>query len=115
MRAYLALLALLAVTSGCFAGDIRPGAAMQVKPNSLWFGQAAQLTHWQQLKKSGDTAALAAYQDKLLHARDAWQFTDQLAVKILGYDARHSKVHVQMTTQGRFAGTDWFLDTNALQ
>jgi hypothetical protein len=51
---------------------------MQVKPNSIWFQDVAMLTHWQRLKKSGDAAALASYQDSALSHRDAWQFTNQL-------------------------------------
>jgi hypothetical protein len=33
-------------------------ATMHVRPNSIWFQDAAKLTHWQQLKKSGNSAAL---------------------------------------------------------
>jgi len=111
----LALCAVLAVTGGCLAADIKPGATMQVKPNSIWFDEAAQLARWHALKKRGDAAALAAYQDKLLGARDAWQFINALAVKILDYDAKKNQVHVETVTAGRFAGTDWFLDADALQ
>jgi hypothetical protein len=59
-------------------GEIQKGATMQVKPNSIWFQDVAMLTHWQRLKKSGDAAALASYQDSALSHRDAWQFTNQL-------------------------------------
>ena len=47
---------------------------MQVKPNSIWFEDTAKLTRWQQLKKSGNAAALTSYQDQALSKRDAWQF-----------------------------------------
>jgi hypothetical protein len=87
---------------------------MQVKPNSIWFDEAAQLSRWHKLKKSGGSAALAAYQDQELHARDAWQFTNPLTVKILGYDPKSNQVHVEMLTEGRFVGIDYYLDPDAL-
>jgi outer membrane biogenesis lipoprotein LolB len=117
MRAYLSALsafALLVLTSGCFAGDIKPGATMRVKPNSIWFDEAAQLSHWHKLKKNGDAAALAAYQDEKLRARDAWQFINPLTVKILGYDPKNNQVHVKMLAEGRFVGLDFYLDPDAL-
>ena len=114
MRACLAAFALLFLASGCFAGDVKPGATMQVKPNSIWFDEAAQLSHWHKLRRSGDPAALAAYQDQKLHARNAWQFTNPLTVKILGYDQKTNQVHVEMLSEGRFVGLDYYLDPDAL-
>ena len=84
MRAPLSAFALLFLASGCLADDFKPGTTMQVKPNSIWFDEAVQLSHWHRLKKSGDAAALAAYQDQKLHARDAWQFTNPLTVSTSG-------------------------------
>jgi hypothetical protein len=85
-----------------------------VKANSIWFQNQSELTHWQQLKNKGDTTALAAYQEKVLGNRDAWQFINPLTVKILGYDLAKHQVHVEMTTEGRMQGTDWLLDPDAL-
>ena len=114
MRPYLAFVALLIMASGSFAGGIEPGATVQVKPNSIWFDEAAQLAQWHRLKNGGSTGALAAYQDKLLSGRDAWQFIYPLAVKVLDYDAKNHQVHVQMLTEGRFVGLDFFLDPDTL-
>ena len=72
--AMLALLILLMLGVGCFAAEIRKGATVQVKPDSIWFEDAAKLTRWQELKKGGDAAALASYQEDALSERDAWQF-----------------------------------------
>jgi hypothetical protein len=113
MRAVLSLFLVLALGCAAFAADIEKGATMQVKANSIWFQDAAKLAHWQQLKKAGDNAALTAYQDKELGSRDAWQFTNPLTVKILGYDATAHQVHVE-TTEGRLQGTDWLLDPDAI-
>jgi hypothetical protein len=114
MRAFLSLLFLIAFGIGGFAGDIQKGATMQVKPNSIWFADAAELTHWQQLKTNGNPAALASYQDKMLSNRDAWQFSNQLTVKIIGYEPAKNQVKVEMTTAGRLVGTTWMLDADAL-
>jgi hypothetical protein len=107
-------LALAALTIGSFAGEIRKGATMQVKADSIWFQDTAKLTRWQQLKKSGDAKALASFQEKALSEREAWQFTSQLTVKILSYDPGKKQVNVEMTTPGRMLGTKWFLDADGL-
>jgi hypothetical protein len=114
MRALLALLVVAASATGSIAGEIRRGATMQVKPNSIWFEEAANLTRWQQLKRGGDPAALASYQEELLSHRDAWQFINRLSVKILEYQPGKNQVQVEMTTAGRMLGTKWFLDPDAL-
>ena len=49
---------------------------MQVRANSVWFQDETNLTHWQQLKKSGDTSALTSFQEQVLSQRDAWQFVN---------------------------------------
>jgi hypothetical protein len=115
MKALLSLLLVMALGGAAFAAGIEKGATMQVKANSIWFQDAAELVQWQQLKKAGDTTVLAAYQDKVLGNRDAWQFTNPLPVKILGYDAAKRQVHVEMTTEGRMKGTDWLLDPDAIE
>ena len=97
-----------------FAGDIRKGATMQVKPNSIWFEDAARLTRWQQLKTGDDPAALASYQEELLSQRDAWQFINPLTVKILKHEPGKNRVSVEMKTEGRRRGSTGLLDTGAL-
>src|SRR5689334_21724552 len=101
MRTRLALVLLVALSSTSFGKDIRRGNIMQVKANSVWFQDEANLTHWQQLKKSGDTAALASFQEQVLSQRDAWQFVTPLTVKILRYEIRKRQVKVEMTSPGR--------------
>ncbi len=103
-----------ALGNGSFAGEIRKGATMQVKPNSIWFEDAAKLAQWQQLKKSGNTTALTSYQDEMLSHRDAWQFINQLTVKILRHEPGKNRVNVEMKTPGRLLGSTWLLDADAL-
>ena len=88
---------------------------MQVRPNSIWFQSAAELARWQQVKKSGDSKALAAYQDEKLSQRDAWQFLNRLTVTILTYDSGKNQVELKMSTPGRMLGTTWWLDAGALR
>ena len=86
----------------------------QVKPNSIWFDESAQLTHWQELKKSGNAAALTSYEQQMLGQRNAWQFLKPLKVKILRYEPATSQVNVEMKTAGRLQGTTWWLDASAV-
>ena len=113
-RACLALMLLAALATASLAAGIRAGAVMQVKPNSIWFDQAADLAKWQELKKSGDAAALAAFEKDKLGNRDAWQFLNPLTVKVLTYRAQTQQVEVEMKTKGRFEGLHMFLDAGAL-
>ena len=114
MRTYFALLIGALLTTTALADAIKPGATMQVKPNTVWFDEAAQLARWHHLQASHDAKALAAYQDKMLGQRDAWQFVYQLRVKVLGYDASKHEAHVRMLTEGRFVGLDFYIDADAL-
>jgi len=114
MRTFFLLIALFAWNVACAAGEIRPGATMEVKPNSIWFDDLAQFTRWQQLRKSGDSKALASYQKERLSQRDAWRFINQLTIKILGYEPRKNRVNVEMKTEGRFLGSKWYLEADAL-
>ena len=88
MRVFLTLIVLLALSVGSVAGEIRKGATMRVKANSIWFQDTDRLTHWQALKKSGDSTALSSYQEEVLGNWDAWQFINPLTVKILSYKPR---------------------------
>ena len=87
---------------------------MQVKSNSIWFQKVGNLTTWQKLKKAGNRQEFESYQTKELGARDAWQFTKPLPVKILSYNVRKNQVKVEMETPGRYLGTTWWLDADDL-
>ena len=114
MRGFLALIVLAALSTASLAAEIRDGAMMQVKANSIWFEDAAKLAHWQQLKHSGKAKKLAAYQKKVMGEREAWQFTKPLDVKILSYERKKNRVKVEMTSAGRMQGTTWFIDAGAV-
>lgn len=114
IRAQLALLVLVALSLGALAAEIHIGATMTVKPNSIWFEETANLTHWQQLRKRRNVAALRSYQEQKLGRREAWQFIYPMEVKILGYEPKTNQVSVEMLTEGRMQGTKWVIDAGTL-
>ncbi len=115
MRACLVPLVLLALGSACLAGEIRTGAAMQVKANSIWFEEdaAEKLAAWQ-AKKRGSAKAFAAYQKRMLSEREAWQFINEQPVLILSYEPEKNRVKVEMTGEGRLKDSTWFVDPAAI-
>jgi hypothetical protein len=114
MRALLIALVLVASIAESVAAEISKGAIMVVRPNSIWFEDAAKLTEWQQLRKSSGAAAFMSYQKSILSGRQAWQFINPRSVKILGYERRKNQVTVEMKSEGRLQGSTWLLDANAL-
>jgi len=62
----------LALDIGSFAGEIRKGATMQVKANSIWFEDTAKLTHWQELKTATLQQKRQLYSIDLLSRRSAF-------------------------------------------
>ena len=114
IRVFAVVIILVALANACLAGEVRKGATMQVKADSIWFQDAEKFARWQALKKGGDAKALAAYQEEALRQRDAWQFIKPLAVKILGVTPKANRVEVEMTTEGRLQGSRWLLDIDAI-
>ena len=106
------LVALSVASAG--AQELRKGAMVEVPAGTIWFRDASRLARWQGLKKSGNDAALAAYQQQVLASRDAWQFTNPLTVKVLDIGAGRNLVRVEMLTPGRMLGTTWLVDAGAV-
>jgi hypothetical protein len=112
---FVAVFALAVLASSALAIDIRAGSTMHVKAGTTFFQEDdGDMTHWQELMKAGDTKAAAAYADEISAQRDAWQFVNQMTVKIVSYDAANNRVHVQLTDPGRFQGTTWLVDPSAV-
>ncbi len=114
IRAYVALLVLLAGSVSVFAAEIRVGSAMTVKPNSIWFQDVAMLTHWQKLKKRGSAAALSV----AIRSRSCTTATPAVPQsdrrRFSAIRRRANQVRVEMLTEGRMQGTHWVLDTGTL-
>jgi hypothetical protein len=117
IRTLFAVTAFVSMVSGsdALAAGIQKGAAMHVKPNSMWFKDAAALTRWQALQKAGDTAALISMQTDLLWNHTASQFTEELPVKVLQVEAKSHQIKVEMTFEGSMHGSTWVLDESALR
>jgi hypothetical protein len=113
-RLFAVVIVSAALASACLAGEIRKGATVQVKADSIWFGEVEKLARWQALKKNGDVKALAAYQEEALRQRDAWQFIKPLTVKVLAVTPKANRVEVEMMTEGRLQGSRWLLDADAI-
>ena len=113
-RLFAVVIVLAALTTACLAGEIRKGATVQVKADSIWFEEVEKLARWQALKKNGDAKALAAYQEEALRQRDAWQFIKPLTVKVLAVTPKANRVEVEMMTEGRLQGSRWLLDAGAV-
>lgn len=105
----------MAAAGDAAAPVFKSGAIVTVRANSIWFEEAVGLSRWQESKRSMGTEAFAAYEASALGEREAWQFLQPLAVKILGYDAGKLQVHVELQTPGRLKGTTWYLDAAAIE
>jgi hypothetical protein len=114
MRAHFATLLVLAnLTVASLAEPIQEGAKMEVKPDSIWFLEVGDLSTWQKLKKAGNPTKFESFQTKELGARQAWQFTKPLAVKIISFEPRKNQAKVELLTPGRYLGSKWWIDGNA--
>lgn len=115
MRTLLALAVLAAMSASVLAADIRKGATMQVKANTLWFEDAGKLARWQRMKKKSDAPTLAKLEQSMLRAREALQLVNPQPVTVLDFDAKTGRVRVEMTGEGRMQGTRWVVDEGAVE
>jgi hypothetical protein len=113
----LSAAALLAVAFGrnVVSAEIREGAKLEARPNSIWFQDEDKLAHWQELKAAGKAEALAAFEEEELADREAWQFEPALSVRVLDYEPDTHTVNVEMLTPGRMQGTTWFVDEGVVR
>jgi hypothetical protein len=107
---FTTLLVLFSAGAFALAGEIREGATMYVKANSMWFQSANTLAAWQRDKKHFTPGALKAHQDNLLSSREAWQFITKQPVRIRRYWAAENEVEVEMLSPGRLHGSVWWVD-----
>ena len=99
---FTTFLVLLSAGIFAFAGEIREGATMHVKADSMWFESYNGLYTWQRDKKTLTREDLKAHQDNRLGSRDAWQFTSKQPVRIHRYYAAGNAVEVEMLSPGAF-------------
>ena len=107
---FATLLVLLSAGPFALAGELREGATIYVKANSMWFESASTLATWQRDKKHLTPEALKAHQNNLLYSREAWQFIAKQPVRIRRYWTTESEVEVEMLSPGRLHGSVWWVD-----
>jgi hypothetical protein len=113
MRVYIGILLVIGVLNvGTFADQVRVGASMHVKENSIWFQTDTDLTVWQRFRKVASSAVMESYRSVVLGSRQAWQFTNIQLVRILSYEPEENQVKVEMLTPGRLNGSIWWVDSN---
>ncbi len=104
-----------AIASAAGPPSFEKGAILTVRANSIWFQDTEKLSRWQELKHAGPAKIFNEYQWNALTHRDAWQLNNPLTVKVIGYDAKHEQVNVELQTPGRLEGSIWFLDARAFE
>jgi len=110
MRVRIAIFALLVAMNVCsFAAEIREGARMHLKENSMWFQSSSELATWQRFQQVSTPQVIKTYQDVVLGTREAWQFGNKLPVRIVTYWPNEHEVEVKMLpVGGRF--DIWWVD-----
>ena len=93
------------------AVEIRDGGTGYIANNSFWFTNEPDLSVWKRVRQIFAPKGVAAYQGIILKERQAWQFiAGPLKVKVISYYADQHEIQVKMLTEGRLAGTDWWVD-----
>ena len=115
MRAFTTVLAMLLMTAAASATDIRKGATMRVKADTLWFEDAGKFARWQRMKTRDAAATIARQEQSMLRAREAWRFEGVQSVKVLDLGVKGGGVRVEMLAEGRMQGTRWVVEEGAVE
>jgi hypothetical protein len=115
MRLLVMTLIFAVICGGAADAEIQKGSTVEVKAHSIWFPDLAKFDHWQNLKRSGNSAAASSYVGNAVAHREAWDFSIPQSVKILAYEPAKHRVKVEMKTPGRMLGSVWFLETDAIE
>jgi hypothetical protein len=86
----------------------RPGRTLA---QALVFEDEADLARWQSLE--AEPAARADFEREVLSERRALRLEGSVAVVVRGRTAP-GRLRVEMATEGRLAGTVWFIDATGL-
>jgi hypothetical protein len=113
MRAsqWLIVAVLLCAAVHAEAAEIHDGDTGYIANNSIWFTDEPDLSVWKRVRQVFTPKDVEAYQDIILKERQAWQFiAGPLKVKVISYYAEQHEIQVKILTDGRLAGTDWWVD-----
>jgi hypothetical protein len=65
---------------------------------------------WKRVQKAFSPKDVEAYKEIILGARQAWQFSGPLKVKVIRYWADQHEINVKMLTEGRLVDSEWWVE-----
>ena len=93
------------------AAEIHDGDTGSIANNSIWFTDESDLAVWKRVRQTFAPKDVKIYQQIILDTRQAWQFIGgPIKVQVINYWANQHEINVKMLTEGRLAGTEWWVD-----
>jgi len=92
------------------ATEIHDGDTGYIAKNSVWFTDETDLTVWKRVRQAFSGKDVQKYREIILGARQAWQFSGPLKVKVISYWADQHEINVKMLTEGRLADSEWWVE-----
>ena len=93
------------------AAEIHDGDTGSIANNSIWFTDEPDLAVWKRVRQTFAPKDVKIYQQIILDTRQAWQFIGgPIKVQVISYWANQHEINVKMLTEGRLAGTEWWVD-----
>ena len=93
------------------AAEVHDGDTGYIANNSIWFTDEPDLAVWKRVGKAFAPKDVKVYQQIILDTRQAWQFiAGPIKVQVISYWANQHEIKVKMLTEGRLAGSEWWVD-----
>ena len=93
------------------AAEIHDGDTGSIANNSIWFTDEPDLAVWKRMRQTFAPKDVKIYQQIILDTRQAWQFIGgPIKVQVISYWVNQHEINVKMLTEGRLAGTEWWVD-----
>jgi len=93
------------------AAEIHDGDTGSIANNSIWFTDESDLAVWKRVRQTFAPKDVKIYQQIILDTRQAWQFIGgPIKVQVISYWVNQHEINVKMLTEGRLAGTEWWVD-----
>ena len=93
------------------AAEIHDGDTGSIANNSIWFTDEPDLAVWKRMRQTFAPKDVKIYQQIILDTRQARQFIGgPIKVQVISYWVNQHEINVKMLTEGRLAGTEWWVD-----
>ena len=93
------------------AAEIHDGDTGSITNNSIWFTDESDLAVWKRVRQTFAPKDVKIYRQIILDTRQAWQFIGgPTKVQVISYWVNQHEINVKMLTEGRLAGTEWWVD-----